>query len=71
MKPIHRQHLIATIFPASMLDLVRQQSQAQANQQHPKLVFLTGTQPITARRVRLIAEAFVRSGKTIRIMRTL
>lgn len=71
MTPVNRQHMVATIFPASMLDLVRQQSEAQADQPQPELVFLTGTQPITARRVRLIAEEFARSGKNIRVVRTL
>jgi hypothetical protein len=71
MKLIHRQHLVATIFPASMLNLVRQQSQAPFVNQSDEVVFLTGVQPVTGRRVRLIAEEFARAGKTIRVVRTL
>lgn len=71
MKPIYRQHLVATIFPASMLDLVKQQSQAQEGTKSDDVVFLTGDSTVTGRRVRLIAEEFVRAGKTIRVVRTL
>jgi hypothetical protein len=42
MKPIHRQHLIATIFPASMLENVREQSKAQSPTPSDEVVFLTG-----------------------------
>jgi hypothetical protein len=71
MRSIHRQHLAATIFPASMLELVRQQSKKQRNDHPDEIVLLTGQQPITGRRVRMIAEEFVRSGKRIKIVRTL
>lgn len=71
MRLIRRQHLVATIFPASMLDVVRQQSQAQSPRSENEIVFLTGVQPIMGRRIRLIAEEFVRAGKTIRVIRTL
>jgi hypothetical protein len=71
MKLPHRHHLVATVFPASMLEVVRRQSQAQADRHPQELVFLTGNQPVTARRVRLVAEEFSRSGKTVRVIRTL
>jgi hypothetical protein len=71
MKPIRRQHLVATIFPASMLDLVREQSKTPTGDHPDEIVFLTGPQPIAGRRVKLIAEEFVRAGKTIRVVRTL
>ena len=71
MKEISHQRLAATIFPASMLDLVRAKSQKQEESHLNEIVMLTGEQQVTIRRMRLIAEEFVRSGKRIRVVRTL
>ena len=71
MRPIRRKHLVATIFPASTLELVRQRSELQDRPPLDEVVFLTGAQPITARRVQLIAEEFAKAGKSIRVTRTL
>jgi hypothetical protein len=71
MKPIYRRHLIATIFPASMLDIVRRHSEAAEDHISDEVVILRGVDNISGRRVRLIAEEFVRSGKTIRVVRSL
>lgn len=71
MKPIQRQHLVVTIFPASMLDMVRRYSEATEANSSGDVVILRGLHNICGRRVRMIAEEFVRSGKTVRVVRTL
>lgn len=71
MKPIQRQHLVATIFPASMLDLVRRRSEEAEAPRPDEVVILRGPDNISSQRVKLIAEEFVRSGKSIPVMRTL
>lgn len=71
MKPIYRQHLVATLFPASMLDAIKEQSKTPYAESDGEIVFVTGEQAATGRRIRLIAEEYVRAGKTIRIVRTL
>lgn len=71
MKPSQRQHLVATIFPASMLEMIRQHSELSGTPSRDEIVFVRGMNNISGRRVRMIAEAFVRSGKTIRVVRTL
>jgi hypothetical protein len=71
MKPIHRQHLVATIFPASMLEMVRRRSEESRAPRPDEVVILLGMNNISARRVKMIAEEFVRSGKSIRVLRSL
>jgi hypothetical protein len=72
MKSVRRQHLVAAIFPASMLGVVRAQSERRKQSgTTADLVFLTGNQPATIRRVRMVAEEFSRRGKSIRVTRTL
>ena len=71
MMPIHRQHLVATIFPASMLDIVRRHSEGVEAHRPDEVVILRGMDNISGRRVKMIAEEFLRAGKTIRVVRTL
>jgi hypothetical protein len=71
MKPVRRHHLVATIFPASMLDVVRRHSDGSGVSRPDEVVILRGMGNISGRRVRMIAEEFVRSGKTIRVVRSL
>jgi hypothetical protein len=63
--------MVATIFPASMLDIVRRHSEGAEAQCPDEVVILRGLDNISGRRVRMIAEEFVRSGKTIRVIRSL
>jgi hypothetical protein len=71
MKHIARQHLVATIFPASLLETVREFRPSEGPRYPEEVVFLTGEQPIVGHRVQLIADEFTRSGKTVRIVRKL
>src|SRR5688500_10910477 len=68
MKPIKRQHLTATIFPASMLNALRKQSRIEPSDSENEIVFLTGTRSAQCRCVHMIAEEFARSGKTVRVL---
>ena len=71
MKPIPRQHLVATIFPASMLDVVKRHSEKAEAVRPDEVVILRGMDSNSGRRVKMIAEEFARSGKTIRVIRAL
>lgn len=71
MKLLRRHHLVATIFPASMLEIVKRHSEGAGVSRPDEVVILRGMDNISGRRIRMIAEEFVRSGKTVRVVRTL
>jgi hypothetical protein len=71
MRVIRRQPLIATLFPASMLEKVRHRSLGQTASNSEELVILTGEHQIMRQLVRLIAQECAREGKTIRVIRSL